>query len=338
MQLRHVCIEDVAHALPESSVTTASIEESLGELYRRLKIAQGALQALTGIVARRFWEEGVQPSEAATLASERLLAKTGFDRSRLGVLVSTSVCKDYLEPSTASLVHGNLGLGRSCLNFDVGNACLGFMSGMVVVANMIELGQIEAGLVVAGEGSRAVTKATLGRLQRPGASFATFRDNLATLTLGSGAAAMLLVHEDISTTGHRLLGGAANGATEHNRLCVGTEAGMTTDPAKLLREGVKLAELTWAQTREVLGIEVPEVKEFALHQVGRANHDALLQALRLPPDRALRIYPQLGNMGAAGVPVTLATAVESGRVKEGDMVALMGIGSGLNCQMMGVRW
>ena len=57
-----------------------------------------------------------------------------------------------------------------------------------------------------------------------------------------------------------------------------------------------------------------------------------------PPNRALRIYPELGNMGAAGVPLTLAKTIEVDRRKPGGRVALMGIGSGLNCQMMGVSW
>ena len=338
MRYEQVCIEAVSYALPKTVVTTASLETALGPLYRRMGIAPGAIQSLTGISARRFWDVGVQPSDAATLAAENALSASHFDRSQLEVLVSCSVCKDYLEPSTASLVHGNLGLGQRCLNFDIGNACLGFMTGMATVANMIELGQIQAGMVVAGEGSRTVTEATMKRLQQPGVSFAAYRDNLATLTLGSGSAAMLLVHQSIASDGHRLLGGAADAATEWNRLCVGTDTSMKTDPAKLLREGVKLAGQTWQRTRDELALEVSDIQEFALHQVGKANHDSVLQALRLPPNRALRIYPDLGNMGAAGVPLTLAKTLELGRLTPGNTAALMGIGSGLNCQMMGVSW
>ncbi len=338
MRYERVCVEAVATSLPETSLTTAALEASMAPLYGRLRIAKGTVQALTGVVARRFWADGVQPSQAATFAAEKVFEQTGFDRQRVEILVNTSVCKDYLEPSTASLAHGNLGLGRHCLNFDIGNACLGFMSGLVTVANMIELGQIQAGLVVAGEGSRGVTRSTIKTLQQPGASFTTFKDNIATLTLGSGAAAMLLVHEDIATQGHRLLGGVANAATEWNHLCVGTEEGMKTDPATLLREGVSLAQKTWAEVQEELGITVDDVAEFALHQVGRANHDALLQALALPPTKAMRIYNKLGNVGACGVPLTVAATVEAGRLQPGDLCMLMGIGSGLNCQMMGLRW
>ncbi len=318
-------------------VTTASIERMLGRTWERLGLKQGFLEGLTGVAERRFWEEGVGPSEAATRAARALLERQAFPPERLGALVSTSVCKDYLEPSVASLVHGNLGLPASCWNFDVGNACLGFLSGMAMVANMIELGQIEAGLVVAGEGSREVTRATVEELMRPGADFQRLKDNLATLTLGSGAAAMLLVRAG-SAPGPRLRGGSILAATEFNRLCVGTATRMTTDAARLLQEGVRLAERTWRQLQQELALHPAEVQEYALHQVGKANHEAVTGTLGLPAERALRIYPQLGNVGAAGVPLALATARDQDRLRPGRPVALMGIGSGLNCAMMVVDW
>jgi hypothetical protein len=66
--------------------------------------------------------------------------------------------------------------------------------------------------------------------------------------------------------------------------------------------------------------------------------DAVVRTLEVPDERALKVYPELGNIGAAGVPITLAKALEQGRVQDGDLVALMGIGSGLNVAMLGVRW
>jgi acyl-CoA:acyl-CoA alkyltransferase len=338
VEYQHVCIEAVSYVVPETEVTTADLEQRLGPLYRRLGIARGFLEAITGIRARRIWDPGIQPSEVATRAAERALAEANIPREKIDVLVSTSVCKDYIEPSVASLVHGNLGLRPHCLNFDVGNACLGFLTGMITVANMIELGQVDVGLVVAGEGSRTVTESTVRVLQDANVTVQGFRDNLATLTLGSGAAAMVLTHERTAKQGHRFLGGLLRAATEHSRLCVGTETLMTTDPPRLLQEGVRLARSTWDQTKQALGIDPRDITEYALHQVGKANHEAVVRTLEVPDERALRVYPELGNIGAAGVPITLARALEQGRVENGDLVALMGIGSGLNVAMLGVRW
>lgn len=338
LRYTRVVLEGQAALVPPTVITTESLERMLARTYAGLGLRPGFLELLTGIHARRFWEDGVKPSEAATRAARRVLAQTGFDPRRIGALVSTSVCKDYLEPSVAALVHGNLGLPSSALNFDVGNACLGFLSGVSVVANMIELGQIEAGLVVAGEGSGEVTRATVRKLMQPGADMDAMRANLATLTLGSAAAAWLLVRDEQGTSGHRLRGINAQAATEHSRLCVGTAEQMTTDPTTLLTEGVALAGRTWARFCADQGLSHSQIREYCLHQVGKANHDAVCGALGVPLDRALRVYPDIGNVGACGVPLTLSRAVEQGRVSAGDTVALLGIGSGLNCAMMALDW
>ena len=113
---------------------------------------------------------------------------------------------------------------------------------------------------------------------------------------------------------------------------------MKTDAATLLRAGVDLAETTMDAVQSELAFDRADVKEFVLHQVGKANHDAIQERFNLPEERALRLYTDHGNVGAAGVPFTLATAGARGRLQSGDMALLMGIGSGLNCTMLGVRW
>ena len=338
MRFQRVSIEGIGYVVPTAEVTTASIEHSLSRLYKRLGIRPGWLETVTGIRARRFWAPGVKPSQVATQAAERALADAGIAREDLGVLVSCSVCKDYLEPSVAALVHGNLGLPSSCLNFDVGNACLGFFSGMMVVANMIELGQIEAGLVVAGESSREPVEATARRLMAPEADMAAFRDNLATLTLGSAGTAMVLVSERRARAGRRLEGGLALAATEFNRLCVGTSTKMTTEPTRLLAEGVKLAQRTWSQVHQHVDLRPSAVRAYAFHQVGQANHQAMLRALDIPAEMSMAVYPDHGNVGACGVPLTLALTAEQGTLRPGDRVGMLGIGSGLNVSMMGAQW
>ena len=149
---------------------------------------------------------------------------------------------------------------------------------------------------------------------------------------------MILTSKRFSTTGHKLLGGIARAATQWHGLCVGTATKMTTNPTKLLSEGVAVAQRTWADVNPMLPLTPNVVKEYALHQVGAANHDEVLQALKLPPNRAIRLYIDNGNVGACGVPLSLSTLVQKGRVLKGDRVGLMGIGSGLNVMMMGVEW
>jgi len=304
----------------------------------RLGIRPNLIEEISGIKARRFWNNGTQPSDAATMAAQKAIDEAGIDRNEIGVLINTSVCRDFLEPSTACLVHGNLGLGERCLNFDVGNACLAFLNGMDIAARMIERGDINYALIVDGESSAPITEATIERLLQPGVEEEQFRAEFASLTLGSGAAAMVMSRRELAPDGHSYLGSVTRAATEFNRLCYGQMDRMVTDTRVLLTEGLKLATKTFAAAREALGWVVEELDQFIIHQVSKAHTDSLMKLLGLDPEKIHRIYPDLGNIGPAGVPIALAKAVEVGKIKPGDRVALLGIGSGLNCSMAEIIW
>ena len=235
-------------------------------------------------------------------------------------------------------MHGNLGLSENCLNFDVGNACLAFMNGMDIAARMIERTEVEFALIVDGESSRPITEATIDRMLNPDISEQQFRAEFASLTLGSGAAAMIMARKELAPQGHPYLGSVSRAATEFNHLCRGQMDQMTTDTRILLSEGLKLASKTFSAARIALGWVVTELDQFVIHQVSKVHTDSLVKLLGLDPDKVHAIYPEMGNIGPASVPIVLARAAELGKIKRGDRVALLGIGSGLNCAMAEVVW
>lgn len=340
LQLRwdDVHVEGIASAIPPVERTTASLEDGLRPLYRRLGFKPGWVEAVTGIASRRMWAPGQSAIDGAVEAATTAMQRAGVVADEVDLVISCSVYKPRLEPSMACEIQGALGMGHATANHDVSNACLGFLTGLVQAANAITLRQAEVALVVAGEDAAPVLDATLQTLRAPSADIHAFKANLATLTLGSAAAAVVLTHADRAHTGHRLLGGTLWSATQHHDLCVGDTRGMQTDAVKLLREGVALARQAWDDVRPWLGWDQAPPSTYALHQVGQAHHDTVLRAMGVPTDHAPRIYPWLGNVGACGVPVTAALAVDQGHVRPGDALALMGIGSGLNVAMLGVTW
>jgi 3-oxoacyl-[acyl-carrier-protein] synthase III len=338
MQFNNVVIQSLAAVDAPIKMTSTEIGERLSPVIERLGLRPGLIEEITGIVARRFWNSDTKPSDAATMAAEKAIKEADIDRDKIGVLINTSVCKDYLEPSTACLVHGNLGLHERCLNFDIGNACLAFLNGMDVAARMIERGEIEYALIVDGESSQFITETTIERLLQPGVEEEQFRAEFASLTLGSGAAAMIMCRRELAPLGHSYLGSVTRAATQFNRLCYGQVDRMVTDTRVLLTEGLKLATKTFNAARETLGWVVDELDQFIIHQVSKAHTDSLMKLLQLDPEKIHRIYPELGNIGPAAVPIALAKAVELGRVKRGDRIALLGIGSGLNCSMAEIVW
>jgi 3-oxoacyl-[acyl-carrier-protein] synthase III len=338
MQFKNVSIAGVAHIDAPNVISSAQIEEQLNDTMTRLGIRPGLLEDVSGIVERRLWDEGIQPSQVATQAGELALQAAGIDKKRLGILINTSVCRDYVEPSTACLVHGNLELPSTCMNFDLSNACLGFINGMDMVGNMIERGQIDCGIVVDGEGSRFPVESTISRLKESACDEEMFRANFATLTLGSGAAAMVLSNAELAPEGHRFLGGVNRAATQHSRLCVGQMDGMVTDTKMLTIAGLELAGKTWAEAAPLLGWTPSVLDHYVLHQVSKAHTDRISGLLQLDQSKIYRLYPKFGNIGPAGVPIVLSKLSQEGQLHKGDRIALMGIGSGLNCTMAEVVW
>jgi len=338
MIFKNVVIQAIAAIEPPVRVTSRELSERLLPTLKRLGIRTNLLEEFSGIVARRFWNQGTQPSDAATQAAEKVLEQSKIDRDRIGVIINTSVCRDFLEPSTACIVHGNLRLNENCLNFDVGNACLAFLNGMDIAARMLEREDIDYALIVDGESSRPITDATIERLLGPDIGEQQFRAEFASLTLGSGSAAMIMARRELAPDGHRYVGSVSRSATQFNNLCRGQMDQMVTETKVLLQEGLKLAAKTFNAAVIALGWVASELDQFIIHQVSKVHTEALINLLGLDPKKVHAFYPELGNIGPASVPMALAKAIELGKIRSGDRVALLGIGSGLNCSMAEIVW
>jgi 3-oxoacyl-[acyl-carrier-protein] synthase-3 len=113
---------------------------------------------------------------------------------------------------------------------------------------------------------------------------------------------------------------------------------MVTDTRTLLTEGLKLAAKTFQAACTALGWVVSELDQFVIHQVSKVHTESIIKLLGLDPEKVHAIYPEMGNIGPASVPMVLAKAVELGKINRGDRIALLGIGSGLNCSMAEVVW
>ncbi|MCC8363196.1 3-oxoacyl-ACP synthase III [Lysobacter sp. A6] len=338
MLFQHVAIAGLAHVDAPRRLSSDEINLRLKPTLDRLNIKTDVLKDIAGIHARRLWDEGMQASDAATLAGVKALADAGIDPDKVGLLVNTSVSRDYLEPSTASIVSGNLGLPDTCQNFDVANACLAFLNGMDIASRMIERGEIDYALIVDGETADLAYEKTVARLLRAETTEEEFKNEMATLTLGSGAAAMVLARAELAPGAPRYKGGVTRAATQWNKLCRGNLDQMVTDTRTLLIEGIKLATKTWGAAKQALGWAADEMDEFVIHQVSQVHTAAFVKAFGINPKKVLTIFNEHGNIGPASVPIVLSKLREMGRLKKGNRIALLGIGSGLNCSMAEVVW
>ncbi len=351
MKYDDVFIDAFGYELAPNVITSSDLENRLAPVYQALRLNQGQLEALTGIEERRFWDRGFRMSTGAVLAGKKALSNATVTPDQVGMLIYGGVCRDQLEPATACAVADGLGIGSQAEIYDVSNACLGVLNGMVQVANAIELGQIEAGMVVSCESARQIVEQTIDRLSQT-RDMAVFQKSLATLTGGSGAVAVILRHRSLSghlsdQGGHRLIGGVACNNTHFHRLCVwGPDTGipatmpliMETDSVAVLKNGVVLGEQTYRQFKQQFLDGVASPDKIICHQVGATHQRSILDILKIPIEKDFTTYRYLGNIGTVSLPITMAIAAERGFLEKNDRVGLFGIGSGLNCILLGVDW
>lgn len=399
MKYSRVYIESIGYELPPVTVTSCDLEFRLQPLYDSLHIHQGQLEAITGINERRWWEVGYPLSDGAVAAARKAVQQSNVRLSDIETLIYTGVCRENFEPATACAVAAKLGIREDAHIYDLSNACLGVLNGMIDIANKIELKQIRAGIVVSCETSREIVETMIQHMLND-QRMETFRQSLATLTGGSGAAAVLLTDGSFDNDQqHRLLGAVTRSAPQHHKLCrwginmspialgqlmfspekllaaidqitdpavlssvlrsmmtsekipsalvnimpteklpkVVTEF-MSTDSIGILTHGVKLGVKTWGLFLDKMGWARDQVDKVICHQVGSEHRDMILKQLGIDSAKDFSTYRYLGNIGTVSLPLTAAIAQQRNFLKPNDRVSFLGIGSGLNCIMLGLEW
>ncbi len=338
MFFENVNIAGIAYADAPNVTPSVELESQLQDNLQRFEMRPNLIESLTGIRERRFWDSGEQAMAATVNIVDRILEDAQLRKQDVGVLINSSVSKEFIEPSIASIVHGDLQMPAECMNFDISNACLGFLNAMQMAGNMIERGQIEHALIVDAENAAPLTQSTLKKLQSPECSLKDFRSRFASLTLGSTTVAMLLSHKDKAPEGHQFLGGVSRAATQHNRLCVGRMDDMTTDASGLLVAGIELTIDTYKEACEKMAWHQKDFAHYLLHQVGETHLNKVIKAMGVDPNKVPRFYQEYGNTGPASIPLAMAKMEAENRLNTGERIGLMGIGSGINCSMMEVVW
>jgi len=377
MRYKRVFIDAISYELAPVVVSTSELEARLAPAYDKLRLPMGQLETLTGIVERRWWEPNFSVSEGAVRAARKALINSNVASNDIGVLIYAGVCREQFEPATACKVAAGIGINPGAFIFDISNACLGVLNGIIDIANRIELGQCRAGLVVSCETAREINDIVIGQLNEAPTS-ERFRNSVATFTGGSGAVAVLVTDGSFQSKRRQVIGGTAQADPQHHDLCrwglqsvlpngvtnliptsVGQIAGsaaslvksglsfglrnlvtpfMATDAASVLKHGVDLGVRTFRSFASTLGWGGEHLDKVICHQVGTIHRDTVLKTLGIAVDKDFSTFEYLGNIGTVSLPLTAALAEEREFLKAGDRVGFMGIGSGLNCLMLGLQW
>jgi 3-oxoacyl-[acyl-carrier-protein] synthase-3 len=297
---------------------------------------------MTGIKERRFWDSHQQASQSSAEAGIKLLKEGNIDPNKVDLLIHSAVCRDRLEPATASYVHNLMGLGPDTQILDVSNACLGFLNALILAGSMIEQGTINRAIIVAGENGKPLVDETVRLLNEGDFDRKSIKPYFANLTIGGGAVAWSLSRETPThLSSPRLSQFASSTDTSHNRLCEGDQSMggmlMQTDSEELLHAGIKVATQAWRKFLQVSKWDSQTPELVVTHQVGKAHQLEIEKALGYDSTKSFTSYESLGNCGSVSLPITYTLACEQNQDFLTKKSALLGIGSGLSSLMLALN-
>ncbi len=330
-------IEAIEYIEPDQFVSSEDIENELSPIYDKLKLPYGRIEMQSGVKTRGIFPNK-KPSEIATAAAQNLFNKSHIKKGDIDLLIYAGVCRDFLEPSTASAIHNNLLLNPNCESFDLSNACLGFVNSMSLAKNLISTGQYRKVLIVTGENSAPLLSGTMSRLKQDDSlTRKSIKKYFANFTIGSAGVAMVISDKNLLAT---IEDAKSISDTSCYSLCQGSgdmnELTMETNSEELMGKGIKLAKKCWADFK--LQFRAEKLSHYICHQVGIHHRDYLYKELELDLGKDFTSFDRYGNTGSAAIVLTLAMAYGKNKFNKHDEIALLGIGSGIHTTMMRLIW
>lgn len=316
------------HAYPSGILTNADLE-------KMVETSDEWIISRTGIKQRRKAAPEEYTSLFAVKAAQQAIERARIDPAEIDLLICATVTPDQLLPSTGCLIQAEIGATRAAA-FDIAAACSGFLYGLTLVNSMIRTGQCRYALVI---GAEVLTK------------YVDYTDRSTCVIFGDGAGAAVLgpVEEGRGILSARIRSDgrfaeqlyAPGGGTRLGSTAETIASGLHFYKMKG-NELFKVAVRSMAEiSREVLseaGQSAEKIDLFIPHQANQRITDAVASKLGVDESKIYSNISMHGNTSSASIPIALDECVESGRVKEGDLVVLASFGGGVTWGGVVLRW
>jgi 3-oxoacyl-[acyl-carrier-protein] synthase-3 len=309
----------MGHAYPEGVLTNADLE-------KMVETSDEWITTRTGIKQRYKAAEDEYTSQFAVRAARQALARAGVDAKDVDIIICATTTPDQILPSTGCLIQAELGCDNAAA-MDVFAACSGFIYGISMVESMIRTGQIRYALVI---GAEVLTK------------YVDYTDRTTCVIFGDGAGAAVLgpvnsgkgvLATKIRSDGRYeeslyARGGGTKFGTSHetidNRMHFFTMKGN-----EIFKLAVRsMADISLEMLKKA-GRTIDEVAMIIPHQANQRITDAVAQRLGVPDEKVYSNIAQTGNTSSASIPIALDECLQSGKIKEGDLVLLTAFGGGV---------
>ncbi|PJY99970.1 MULTISPECIES: beta-ketoacyl-ACP synthase III [Bacillus] len=303
----------VGRYIPEKVLTNHDLEQMV-------ETSDEWIRTRTGIEERRIAADDVYSSHMAVAAAKKALEQAEVAAEDLDMILVATVTPDQSFPTVSCMIQEELGAKKACA-MDISAACAGFMYGVVTGKQFIESGTYKHVLVVGVEKLSSITD---------------WEDRNTAVLFGDGAGAAVVgpVSDDRGILSFEL--GADGTGGQHLYL---NEKGHTImNGREVFKFAVRQMGESCVNVIEKAGLSKEDVDFLIPHQANIRIMEAARERLELPVEKMSKTVHKYGNTSAASIPISLVEELEAGKIKDGDVIVMVGFGGGLTWGAIAIRW
>ncbi|MBU5267503.1 beta-ketoacyl-ACP synthase III [Virgibacillus proomii] len=304
----------IGHYVPEKVVTNQDLEKIVDT-------NDEWIRSRTGIEERRIAEDDIDTSDMALLAAKNAIEDAELEPEDIDLILVATVTSDTPFPSVACMIQDRLGATNAAA-MDISAACTGFMYGMVTAKQFIETKTYKKVLVVGVDKLSKITN---------------WSDRSTCVLFGDGAGAAVLgqVSEGKGILSFELGSNGAGG----NDLYLDKETGhIFMNGREVFKFAVRQMPESSVNVIKAAGYKEEDVDYLIPHQANIRIMEAARQRLGISNDKMAKTIKKYGNNSAASIPIALSESVRDGKIKDNDLIVLVGFGGGLTWGALAIRW
>ncbi|KAB7704982.1 beta-ketoacyl-ACP synthase III [Bacillus aerolatus] len=301
----------VGRFVPEKEITNFDLE-------KMMDTSDEWIRTRTGIESRRIADDEMDTSDMGVRAARQAVENAGISPEDIGLIVTATVTPDYPFPSVASMIQDQIG-AKNAAAMDVSAACAGFMYGIVTAKQFVETGSYKYVLVVGVEKLSKIVDWTE-------------RDTAVLFGDGAGAVVIGQVSEGRGILSFEL--GADGSGLKH----LYQEKHIKMNGREVFKFAVRQMGESCINVLEKAGLQKEDVDFLLPHQANIRIMEAARQRLDLPKEKMSVTINKYGNTSSASIPITLMEELEAGKIKEDDLLIMVGFGGGLTWGAIAMRW
>ncbi|WP_142826109.1 beta-ketoacyl-ACP synthase III [Planococcus soli] len=303
----------LGRCLPEDRLTNFQLEQ-------RMDTSDEWIRTMTGIEERRIAKDDQDTSDMSRDAAKKAIEDAGIDPAEIGLILVATVTPDQPFPSMACVIQQEIGAVNAAA-MDISAACAGFMYGVITAKQFIDSDVYKYVLVVGVEKLSKITN---------------WEDRNTAVLFGDGAGAAVIgkVSEGRGILSFEL--GADGSGGKH--LYQDEKDHLQMNGREVFKFAVRQMGESAINVIEKAGMQKEDVDFLIPHQANIRIMEASRERLGLPVEKMSKTIHKYGNTSAASIPISLVEDVEEGRVKDDDVIVMVGFGGGLTWGAIAMKW